>query len=53
LRNGVKKQLNIYDGDNPDELCEKFAKENNINSQKQKKLKEMIQKEIEKFKQNH
>ena len=27
LKNGVKKKLNIFEGDNPEELSEKFAKE--------------------------
>ena len=49
LKNGLNKKIYVLEGDKAFDLAKKFAKENNLDIKKQNKLKNLIQKEIDKY----
>lgn len=49
LKNGINKKIYVLEGDKAFDLAKKFAKENNLDIKKQNKLKNLIQKEIDKY----
>ncbi len=42
IRQGVKKKIFVYEGDTPEELAEKFAKEHNLEVETKNKLQSLI-----------
>ena len=42
IRQGVKKKIFVYEGDTPEELAEKFAKEHNLEIETKNKLQSLI-----------
>ena len=42
IRQGVKKKIYVYEGDTPEALANKFAKENNLESETKNKLQSLI-----------
>ena len=42
IRQGIKKKIYVYEGDTPEALAEKFAKEHNLEPETQKKLQSLI-----------
>jgi hypothetical protein len=48
IKDDLKKQLYVYEGDSPKYLAEMFAKENNLNIETQNKLENLIQIQIAK-----
>ena len=49
LKNGINKKIYVLEGDKAFDLAKRFAKENNLDLKKQNKLKNLIQKEIDKY----
>ena len=43
IRQGVKKKIYVYEGDTPEDLAEKFAKEQNLEPESKNKLQSLIQ----------
>jgi len=43
IRQGVKKKIYVYEGDTPEDLAEKFAKEQNLEPETKNKLQSLIQ----------
>ena len=42
IRQGVKKKIYVYEGDTPEGLAEKFAKEHNLEEETKNKLQNLI-----------
>ena len=42
IRQGVKKKIYVYEGDTPENLAEKFAKEHNLEPETKEKLQNLI-----------
>ncbi len=49
IRQGVKKKIYVYEGDTPESLSEKFAKEHNLEEETKIKLQNLIQSHMQKL----
>ena len=49
IRQGVKKKIYVYEGDTPEALSEKFAKEQNLDMETKNKLQSLIQTHMQKL----
>ena len=49
IRQGVKKKIYVYDGDTPEALAEKFAKEQNLDTETKNKLQSLIHTHMQKL----
>ena len=49
IRQGVKKKIYVYEGDTPEALSEKFAKEQNLDVETKNKLQSLIQTHMQKL----
>ena len=49
IRQGVKKKIYVYEGDTPEALAEKFAKEQNLDIETKNKLQSLIQTHMQKL----
>ena len=49
IKQGVKKKLLVYEKDTPEELADKFAKENNLDNQTKEKLQTLIRNHMQRL----
>ena len=49
IRQGVKKKIYVYEGDTPEGLAEKFAKEHNLEEETKNKLQNLIQNHMQRL----
>ncbi len=49
IRQGVKKKIYVYEGDTPEALAEKFAKEQNLDTETKNKLQSLIHTHMQKL----